>query len=61
MVAGVGLFGTFTGFVANFFVGEEQQQNEDDLHLLIQEVRQLREKIEQLEQRQMGGKTPDTS
>ncbi|WP_288424712.1 ion transporter [uncultured Spirosoma sp.] len=64
MVAGVGLFGTFTGFVANFFVGEEQQQNEDDLQLLIQEVRQLREKIEQLEQRQTGsptGKAPDTN
>lgn len=52
MIAGVGLFGTFTGFIANFFVGEEQQQNEDDLQLLIKEVRQLREKIEQLEQRQ---------
>ena len=52
MIAGVGLFGTFTGYVASFFVEEEQAQDESDLRLLISEVRQLREKIEQLEQRQ---------
>jgi voltage-gated potassium channel len=63
MIAGVGLFGTFTGFVANFFVGEEQQQSENDMQLLIREVQQLRQQIEQLEQRQIhssrsAGKKP---
>jgi voltage-gated potassium channel len=51
MIAGVGLFGTFTGYVANFFVDQEQKQEESDIKLLIDEVRQLREKIENLENR----------
>ena len=51
MVAGVGLFGTFTGYVANFFVEDEQQHTDNDLQILIREVRQLREKIEELEKR----------
>lgn len=51
MIAGVGLFGTFTGYVANFFVEDEQEQTDNDLQILISEVRQLREKIEELEKR----------
>ncbi len=52
ITAGVGLFGTFTGFVANFFVEPEQQEEESEMRQLIEEVRQLRTKIEQLESRQ---------
>lgn len=51
MVAGVGLFGTFTGYVANFFVEDEQEQTDNDMKILISEVRQLRHKIEELEKR----------
>lgn len=51
MVAGVGLFGTFTGYVANFFVEDEQQRTDNDMETLISEVRQLRQKIEELENR----------
>lgn len=51
MVAGVGLFGTFTGYVASFFVEEEQQADEDQIKVLIDEVRQLRQQIERLEKR----------
>jgi len=51
MIAGVGLFGTFTGYVANFFVEDEQEQTENDMQTLIGEVRQLRQKIEDLEKR----------
>ncbi|MCK8492820.1 MULTISPECIES: potassium channel family protein [Spirosoma] len=51
MIAGVGLFGTFTGYVANFFVEEEQDKDKDDLHALVDEIRQLRQKIEALEKR----------
>lgn len=51
MIAGVGLFGTFTGYIANFFVDQEQQQEESEIRELIQEVRQLREKIDDLEKR----------
>lgn len=51
MIAGVGLFGTFTGYVANFFVEDEQAHTDDDIQMLIREVRQLRQKIEELEKR----------
>ena len=51
MIAGVGLFGTFTGYVANFFVEDEQEQTENDMQTLISEVRQLRQKIEDMEKR----------
>ncbi|MBC7911667.1 MAG: ion transporter [Pyrinomonadaceae bacterium] len=49
MTAGVGLFGTFTGFVASFFMEVEQQKEESQIQELIEEVRLLREKIERLE------------
>lgn len=52
ITAGVGLFGTFTGFVANFFV--EPQQEESEIRQLMDEVRQLRAKIEELEDRLKG-------
>lgn len=51
MIAGVGLFGTFTGYVANFFVEDEQEQTENDIQTLISEVRQLRQKIEEMEKK----------
>lgn len=53
MIAGVGLFGTFTGYVANFFVEDDQDQADSDMQILISEVRLLRQKIEEMEQ---GGK-----
>lgn len=51
MIAGVGLFGTFTGYIANFFIEQEQEKEQDEIQVLIEEVRQLREKIEGLEKR----------
>ncbi|MFD2936483.1 potassium channel family protein [Spirosoma flavum] len=53
MVAGVGLFGTFTGYVANFFVEDEQEQTENDIQTLISEVQQLRLKLEEMEKKLM--------
>jgi voltage-gated potassium channel len=46
---GVGLFGTFTGYVANFFVEEEQAPKESELQTLIKEVQQLRVRIDEME------------
>ncbi len=51
MVAGVGLFGTFTGYIANFFVEDEQEEKENDVQILVSEVRLLRQKIEEMEKR----------
>ncbi|QIP16632.1 potassium channel family protein [Spirosoma aureum] len=53
MIAGVGLFGTFTGYVANFFIEEDQEKGQDEIHILIDEIRQLRQKVEELEKRLM--------
>lgn len=49
MIGGLGLFGTFTGYIASFFLGGAQEKEENELQMLISEVRQLREKIEELE------------
>jgi voltage-gated potassium channel len=49
MTAGVGLFGTFTAYVASSFMEVEQKKEEGEIHKLIEEVRLLREKIELLE------------
>jgi len=51
MTAGVGLFGTFTAFVASFFMEVQQKKEEDEIHKLIEEVRLLRERIESLEKK----------
>lgn len=51
MIAGVGLFGTFTGYVANFFVEEEQEKEQGDIKELVNEIKLLRQKVESLEKR----------
>ena len=48
MTSSVGLFGIFTGFIASFFVTEDQKKDDADLKALIEEVRLLRLKIEKL-------------
>lgn len=52
MTAGVGLFGTFTAYIASFFVEAEQRREQDDIQQLISEIRLLREKIEVMEDNQ---------
>jgi voltage-gated potassium channel len=49
MTAGVGLFGTFTGLVASFFIQPENQQQTSELETLIAEVRELREEVRSLQ------------
>jgi voltage-gated potassium channel len=49
MSAGVGLFGTFSGFVASWFLRPERQAQESEIHTLIEEVRRLREMLESQE------------
>lgn len=51
MTAGVGLFGTFTAYVASSFMEVGQKKEEGEIHKLIDEVKLLREKIELLEKR----------
>ena len=53
MITGVGLFGVLTGLFARFFVEPDLKKEESDISQLAAEIRLLREKIEQLEQRTM--------
>lgn len=49
MVAGVGLFGTFTGFVASMFVEPDIKREESELRLLVEEIKSLKGKMESME------------
>ena len=52
MVAGIGLFGTFTAFVASFFLQPQEPQNE-----IISELKIIKDKLEQLEKQQQKTQT----
>jgi voltage-gated potassium channel len=45
MVAGVGLFGTLSGFIAAWFLTPEQQHQENEITELRREIRELREAL----------------
>ncbi len=45
MVAGVGLFGVFSGFIAAWFLQPAEKRQEIDLDLLHAEIRRLREEL----------------
>lgn len=47
MCAGVGLFGTFSGFLASWFVGEEEDETHRELKLLREEISSLRSVLEE--------------
>jgi voltage-gated potassium channel len=49
MTAGVGLFGTFTGYIATFFMEAEQKKEESAIQELTEEVRTLVKKVGVLE------------
>jgi voltage-gated potassium channel len=46
MTAGIGLFGTLSGLVASWFLAPDQGKQEGELAALTQEVRRLRESLE---------------
>lgn len=49
VVFGLSFFGTFTAYVASFFLERAQLKEETEIQHLIREVRKLREKVEALE------------
>jgi len=53
MFAGIGLFGTFTAFVASLFI-ESGRETDAKLDALSQEVKLLREKLESLDRKGPG-------
>ena len=54
MTAGVGLFGTVTGFVASIFVEPEIQKEESEIQQLTREIQALRTQVQSLEARING-------
>jgi voltage-gated potassium channel len=48
MAAGVGLFGTFTGFVSTWFLVPEAEEQEIELHILRAELARVHERLDQL-------------
>ena len=51
MTAGVGLFGTFTGFVASMFVEPDIKREENQLNDLTRELRALRDHLRQVDEK----------
>lgn len=50
VTAGVGLFGTLSGYIASYFIEPEQQSQESEIRALTTEVRTLHAKLDHLEQ-----------
>jgi len=50
MMAGVGLFGTFTAYVASFFLEQGEQEERKREKAILEELRLIREKLECLEE-----------
>ena len=48
MVAGVGLFGTFTGFVGSWFIVPEAEEQEHELAALHAELATIRRQLDQI-------------
>ena len=48
MTVGVGLFGTFTAYIATSFMEVGQKKESDEIQVLIEEVRMLRTQVEML-------------
>jgi len=61
VVFGLSFFGTFTAYVASFFLEKTQLKEESEIHHLAREVRQLREKLEQLESKPPSPPTSGTA
>lgn len=55
MTAGVGLFGTFTGFVASLFVEPDLERERSNNKQMLDELRTLRGKIDSMDAKQQAG------
>jgi voltage-gated potassium channel len=47
MVTGIGLVGTFAGFVASWFHGQAQDRQSTELEALREDIRELRARVEE--------------
>lgn len=49
VICGLSIFGTFTAFVASFFLGKGQKREEVELHHVLAEVKLVRQKLEAMD------------
>ncbi len=49
MTAGVGLFGTFTAYVATFFLEQEEAKEEKREERILEEIKAIRERLDKIE------------
>jgi len=49
MTAGIGLFGTFTAYVASFFLQQENEEEEKREEEILKELRKIHSRLDQLE------------
>ncbi|MEO7598646.1 MAG: potassium channel family protein, partial [Opitutus sp.] len=61
VVFGLSFFGTFTAYVASFFLEKAQLKEESEIHRLIHEVRRLREQVAELAARMPNDTTTGTA
>ena len=61
MVAGVGLFGTFTGFVGSWFIVPEAEEQEHEFAALHAELATIRRQLDQLLANGQAMQSPPTS
>jgi len=60
VVFGLSFFGTFTAYVASFFLEKTQLKEESEIHHLTREVRRLREQLERREAAAPGAVSPSS-
>lgn len=51
MIAGIGLFGTFTAYVASFFFQQDEKEEKRREEELLSELKAIRQKLDRLEER----------
>ncbi len=49
MTAGVGLFGTFTAYIASFFLQQEEEEEEKREEQILSELKAIRERLDRIE------------
>jgi len=60
MTAGVGLFGTFTAFVASFFFQQDEKEEQSREEDILAELKAIRERLDQLEETAEAGSEADS-
>lgn len=56
MIIGIGLFGTFTGYLANWFEAPEELEDKGRDEEILSEIRALRQEVAEMKDREQTPK-----